>query len=141
MFWGETMPFDYVHFRAEFQRLKAETSYARANRLAEERKAAAWKGYTRLALNKLEDDWTQGEVNRPTEVLAIRRARRVRVLDADFPPLLFVQPPAESLRYCVTCKCKRPTKQFVRNRRTIDGIGYTCSVCREDAVRRNRRVS
>ena len=138
-----------------------ETSFQRANRLAEESKALKWAAYRQReplpkaafkdfdvqlmpvltvtpggAYRSSKQVRTYGHHYmrlRPTEDKAFKAARGE---DGDDKLVVIRQEPVVVRRYCHRCKIRRMVGEFERDKRFADGLACFCRSCRKEARRR-----
>lgn len=136
---------------------RPESSFERANRLAAERKAAAWAAYTPLPREAFVDDWlnparvtisvvsdtgtrstfgraqkrsTAAVVTRPTEVTATANCYAGQG-EAAIVVIRLERDSAET-RKCAHCMRVLTLDKFARDKRFVSGYSFYCKRCRKE---------
>lgn len=139
---------------------RKESVFERVNRIAEERKRAAWAAYVPLSRNAFEDDWlipalviicvlgntgtrstfgrpqrraTAATVARPTELSATANCfSSTGQGDEDIVVIRLEREDMRESRKCIKCARVLPLDKFERDRRNVSGVSWYCKRCRAD---------
>ncbi|MCA0455665.1 MAG: hypothetical protein LCI00_16940 [Chloroflexi bacterium] len=147
-------------FKKRFKALSSLSTYERANKVATERKRAAWAAYRPFERAQLYDSLdeltatilspfanysskrsTKGGVLyaqasvvlRPTEQLAIAHALGLYKFDSEDP--VYRQDPGRILHWCISCQHFKSPDQFPKVKYSVDGLAYACKSCRDKEQR------
>lgn len=158
----QPLTIDVSAFKKRYNSLVGLSTYERANKLALERKRAAWAAYRPLERAQLYDTINDDVsitilkplavgaprrsskngvmhdqttvLHRPTEILAIIHALGLFKFDSEDPVIR--QDPNKVVWYCVECNTFKPLTDFAKDRNNVHGIAFACKRCRDDAARR-----